>query len=194
MNKKVNITIASAAGGGKSTITSLIKKALEDVGVVVHYNPNSFDPLPDDDTTKQRVVSLNDMGLTVEILEQHMSRESYVDDGAAEVIDGFFNAERAVHSYFGYVENWVKIPLEDARDYFWFVDEDSGFVRFADTKEDMEDEEAGNYYQNEIYTQRFLPKYVYRTEYYTMISVDTHTDGNKFLQIFDNEKEIKGKD
>lgn len=46
-------------------------------------------------------------------------------------------------------------------------------------------------YSNEIYTQRFLPKWVYRGKDYTMICVDTHTDGNKFLQIFDNSKEIR---
>jgi hypothetical protein len=108
-----------------------------------------------------------------------------------ETIDNFFNSQQAVHDYFGYVEDWVVIPLDDGRSYFWFVDEDSGFVRFADTKEAMEDIEAGEYYENEIYTQRFLPKYVYRTDDYTMISVDTHTDGNKFLQIFDNTKECK---
>ncbi len=32
---------------------------------------------------------------------------------------------------------------------------------------------------------------VYRGQDYTMISVDTHVDGNKFLQIFDNKKEVK---
>ena len=49
----------------------------------------------------------------------------------------------------------------------------------------------GDYYQNEIYTQRFLPKWVYRGKEYTMICVDTRTDGNTFLQVFDNSKEIK---
>lgn len=89
--------------------------------------------------------------------------------------------------------------MDDKRDYVWYLnalyDEKgevhSGEVRFAETLEDLNDEEKGNYYSNEIYTQRFLPKYVYRTKDYTMISVDTHTDGNKFLQIFDNSKEVK---
>lgn len=107
-----------------------------------------------------------------------------------EIISAFFNSQKAVHDYFGYVEDWVAIPLDDSSEYFWFVDEDSGFVRFAETREILEDND-GEYYEDEIYTQRFLPKWVYRTDDFTMISVDTHTDGNKFLRIFDNAKECK---
>jgi hypothetical protein len=77
--------------------------------------------------------------------------------------------------------------------YYWFVSGGQGHggeVRFAKTAQDLDDEDAGNYYSNEIYTQRHLPKWIYRGAEYTMIVVDTHTDGNKFLQIFDNSKEI----
>jgi len=191
MNKTVLVTVAASTGGGKSTITSIIKKTLEDAGVDVQYNPVIFDELPDDVVTQVRLNTLKEQGLAVELLEQQMNRRSSEDNGAAARIDNFFNSERAMHSYFGYVEDWVKIPLEDARDYFWYVDEDSGFVRFAEEKENLEDLEVGDYYEREIYTQRFLPKYVYRTDDYTMISVDTHTDGNKFLQIFDNAKQCQ---
>ena len=61
---------------------------------------------------------------------------------------------------------------------------------FAETPEQLDDAD-GNYYEDEIYTQRFLPKWVYRGEDYTMVCVDTHTDGNQFLRIFDNLKERK---
>ena len=116
-----------------------------------------------------------------------------------ESIDQYFLLMEQIHEAFGYAEDWVVIPMDDAREYVWCLnglyDKDGEFqtgeVRFAETFEDLNDEERGNYYSNEIYTQRFLPKYVYRTEDYTMICVDTHTDGNKFLQIFDNTKEVK---
>jgi hypothetical protein len=116
-----------------------------------------------------------------------------------ELIDQYFEIQEAVHKAFGYEENWVAIPLDDARSYYWRLDATydrdgkviGGDVAFADTIEDLEDEEAGNYYANEIYTQRFLSQWVYRTDEFTMICVDTHVDGNKFLQIFDNAKEIK---
>ncbi len=105
------------------------------------------------------------------------------------LIDDCFEAIEKVHEYFGYVEDWVKIPLDDARGLFWFVNQIQGFVRFAETKEKLLLGD-GEYYENQIYTQRFLPRYVYRVEKHTMICVDTRTDGNKFLQIFDNDKEV----
>lgn len=109
-----------------------------------------------------------------------------------KLFDEYFKLQKEIFDHFGYVEDWVVIPLDDAREYYWTIEDgDTGSVRFAESKELLEDEEAGEYYSNEIYTQRFLPKWVYRTDDYTMICVDTHTDGNKFLQIFDNAKEIK---
>lgn len=110
-----------------------------------------------------------------------------------KLLNDFFKAQQKVFDYFGYVEDWVAIPLDDATKYYWRLDQNErggGIVHFADTKEELE-KETGNYYTNEIYTQRFLPKWVYRREDYTMICVDTHTDGNKFLQVFDNAKEVK---
>ena len=108
------------------------------------------------------------------------------------VIDDYFKLRKQVFDHFGYVEDWKAIPLDDARDYYWkLTGEGPGFVRFAETIEDLEDIDGGNYYQNSIYTQRFLPRWVYRADDYTMIAVDTHTDMNKFLSIFDNKKEVK---
>ena len=110
-----------------------------------------------------------------------------------ELLKAYFNVRQSVYDYFGYVEDWRVIPLDDATDYFWTLHQDAegrGFVGFADSLEELEAED-GNYYQNDIYTQRFLPKWVYRGRDYTMICVDTHTDGNQFLQIFDNAKEVK---
>lgn len=100
-------------------------------------------------------------------------------------------ARKAVFEYFGYVEDWRVLPLDDAREMFWRIEgtDQSGKVRFADSIEQLDDEDAGDYYENEIYTQRFLPKWVYRGPEYTMVCVDTHTDGNQYLQIFSNANE-----
>ena len=48
--------------------------------------------------------------------------------------------------------------------------------------------EDGNFYTEEIYKQRFLPKWVYLGKDFTMICCDTQVDGNKFLRVFDNAK------
>jgi len=101
-----------------------------------------------------------------------------------ELLDQFFDIQSRVHEYFGYAENYRVFPLDDAREYFWRFD--GQFVIFARTETDLDSD--GDYYENELYTQRHLSKWVYETDDYTMIVVDTHTDGNKFLQVFANEK------
>jgi hypothetical protein len=113
-----------------------------------------------------------------------------------KLLDDYFKLQKEIFEYFGYVEDWVVIPMDNATDYHWYIngDEQGGEVVYAETIEQLKDEDKGEYYANEIYTQRFLPKWVYRAEDYTMIVVDTHTDGNKFLQVFDNKKEVKDLD
>jgi hypothetical protein len=108
-----------------------------------------------------------------------------------ELLDSYFNKRQAIFDYFGYVEDWRVLPFDDAREYFWKLDKETGTVGFAEKEADLESEE-GEYYENEIYTQRHLPKWVYAGKDFTLIVVDTHTDGNQFLQIFSNEKQRFG--
>jgi hypothetical protein len=108
-------------------------------------------------------------------------------------LNKYLKLQKEIFDYFGYIEDWVVIPIDDRRNLLWKIigDERSGSVQYAYTSKDLNNEEAGNYYEDEIYTQRFLPKWVYRGEEYTMICVDPHVDGNKFLAIYTNDKEIK---
>lgn len=106
-----------------------------------------------------------------------------------KLLDDYLALQQQIYDYFGYREEWRAIPIDDCREYFWRLDGDGpGEVHFAETEQDLASQ-SGAYYVNEIYTQRFLPKWVYRAADYTLICVDTHTDGNKFLQVFDNAKE-----
>lgn len=107
-----------------------------------------------------------------------------------ELLDKYNELREQVFAYFGYVEDWRVIPLDDSRMYFWkLTGEGRGaVVKYADSEEELAAEE-GQYYEDEIYTQRHLPKWVYRGAEYTMISCDPGTDGNKFLRIFSNENE-----
>lgn len=107
-----------------------------------------------------------------------------------KLLDDYFALQEAIYKYFGYVEDWCVIPMEDCTDYLWYLTGEGhgDEVHFASSVEDFSN---GEWYSDEIYTQRHLPKWVYRGEEYTMICVDTHTDGNKFLKVFSNEKELK---
>jgi hypothetical protein len=100
-----------------------------------------------------------------------------------KLLDDYFVLQQQIYDYFGYQEDWAVIPLDDATEYYWQLINKKGNVQFAKTKEDLQDTE--NYYGEDIY-------YVYRAANYTMIMVDTYVDGNKFLRVFDNTKEIKG--
>ncbi len=115
------------------------------------------------------------------------------------LLNGYTQAQQRLFDYFGYQQDWVSIPLDDRTADFWLLQErtdDSGrgLVTYAPTELTTElfshEKPVDTFYGSSIYTQRFLKKWVYRGKDYTMICTDTHTDGNKFLAIFDNAKEV----
>jgi hypothetical protein len=108
-----------------------------------------------------------------------------------KILSKYFELQKEIFDYFGYKEDWVVIPLDDRRDVWWKLGKSmwGDGIGYAKTKKELV-EKSGNYYEDEIYTQCFLPKYVYRGKKYTMVCVDTHTDGNKFLAIYDNKKKV----
>lgn len=110
-------------------------------------------------------------------------------------IDDYFNAKQKVHEYFNYTTDWKEIPMEDGRKYYWMLvgSEESGTLVYSQVPIIEEDlgSSGGNFYTAVIYAQRFLKKYVYKTDEHTMMSIDTRTDGNKFLIILDNKLECK---
>src|ERR1700759_1660086 len=106
------------------------------------------------------------------------------------LFDAFDAARKALHEHVGYVEDWRVIPEDDQTDMYWHLQGEGrgDSVLYADSVEELESGD-GNYYSNEIYTQRHLPKWVYRGAELTMVVVDTHCDGNQFIQFFSNDKE-----
>ena len=118
----------------------------------------------------------------------------------SDIIDTYIDAEQAIFDHVGYVEDWVAIPLEDNRDDYWAVDpNEREWCRYSPKKEALEHwlktddygEHGDKLYEDEIYTQRFLPKWVYRGKEFTVVCCDTHVDGNKFLRVFRNDREVK---
>ena len=100
----------------------------------------------------------------------------------------YFAVQKEIYEYFGYVEDWRVIPLSDCRKFYWHLEGDGpGTVYYANTPEDVA---TGEGYSDTIYTQRLLPKWVYRGPEFTMVFCDPGVDGNKFLRVFDNAKEV----
>jgi hypothetical protein len=117
-------------------------------------------------------------------------------DNESKILENFFESEKSVHKLFEYIEDWVKIPLADYRDLNWMLienEDSSGKVIYSEKTSDITEDllSSGQNYSSDIYTQRFLSKWVYKSEFFTLISIDTRVDGNKYLAIFDNSFEVK---
>jgi hypothetical protein len=100
-----------------------------------------------------------------------------------QLLDQYFEIRQKIFDYFGYVEGYKVLPFEDRRDKFWRLELFT--VEFADSEEQLNNEEevfsAELYYPNR-------ENYIFAGEDYSIVCVDTRTDGNKFLCIFDNKK------
>lgn len=101
-----------------------------------------------------------------------------------KLFDDYLKLQQEIYDYFGYKEGWRILPLNDLREFWWYIP-DADTVVFADTEEIVRNEDGAHYCQ-EIYHQ-----IIHRGKDFTAIAVDTNCDGNKFLQIFDNSKEVK---
>lgn len=112
----------------------------------------------------------------------------------SDPIAAYFKLQEEVFNYFGYVQDWKVIPLDPQLGRHWMIcgpeDKGSTAVVYSDKPFTRESIEAGSdIYSGNIYTQRFLPKWVYRGKDYTMVAVDTHCDDNKVLMVFENKLE-----
>jgi hypothetical protein len=131
-----------------------------------------------------------------------MSSDDDIEDSIDAVVDSFFDARELIFEHVGYKEDWRILPIVDNRDDFWAVDDqEREWVKFSSSREALvywlgeHEDEYGPYgddlYSNSIYTQRHLSKWVYRGKELTLIVVDTHTDGNQYLQLFCNDDEVR---
>jgi hypothetical protein len=102
-----------------------------------------------------------------------------------KLLENYNNALQSIYNHVGFTEDWVVYPILDNSKYFWFID--GGEVGYADSINELENEE-GNYYSGSIHCQRFYEKHVYEGKDYTLVFLDTHTDGMKYFSIFDNNK------
>jgi len=109
------------------------------------------------------------------------------------IIEKFFEMQDEVFKYFGYTEDWKVIPLDPQLGRHWMicgpVNKSSTGVVWSDETLTEKSIREGIIYSGTIYTQCFLPKWVYRGKDYTMVSVDTRCDGNQLLVIFENDLE-----
>jgi len=109
----------------------------------------------------------------------------------ATMVEAYFSARTALHEMFGYREDWACIPMEDHRGEHWILIGGEGHGgKCYHSKEPMAVALAAEeFFGGPIYTKRHLPKWVYRSERYVMVCVDTRQDMNRILMVFDADKE-----
>jgi len=104
-----------------------------------------------------------------------------------ELIKNYLDARQEIYDHVGFEEDWVVYPIDDCTDKFW--SEDGKIVRYANTEDEFK-EQYNNYYEDEIYTQRFYKKWVYEGKDFTMIFCNPRVDGMIWFRIFDNKKRV----
>lgn len=112
----------------------------------------------------------------------------------------YFDLQAKIFAHFGYVEDWVTIPLADHTDDHWMlVNEDSAagradhYVYSPDPLTPEAVARGATIYSGKIYTQCHLPRWIWRADGFTMVCADTGCDSNKYLMIFDDTKETRDK-
>lgn len=106
------------------------------------------------------------------------------------LLDNYLALQKQIFEYFGYEETWRTLPLNDNRKHYWRLAEHAGLIRWADSPQELTTK-TGNSYSGGLYKDAFHLKSIYRGKGYTMVLVDTYADGNQWMAIFDNAKEIK---
>lgn len=136
----------------------------------------------------------------------------------SELVDAFFTAKAQLLESVGLRPDWVECPIDDCRHMYWYIEDNS--ILYAGTLEALKELGDDYYsddgmtvvyyqfwtkywmkqqqniewkeiYKDEIYTQRFYPKWVYRGKEVTLIMCDPHVDGCKWWRIYDNAKEYR---
>lgn len=116
-----------------------------------------------------------------------------------QIIESYFKSLKRLETMFKYTEDWSIFPWADYREYYWFIEKGreikhlwyngyDGKMIFWNSIEEVDQENI--WYEHDIYTQRHLPKWVYESKEYTMVLVDTKSDGNKLLAVLDNKKKF----
>lgn len=140
---------------------------------------------------------------------------------ADQLINNYLEAEKAIYKHTGYVEDWARIPLDIVSNHFWCVDENEReYVKHCPQRAGIEFwlrhsreddrvkpckgcehckkpdcDEWGpfgkSFYGGPIYTQRHLPRWVYRGTELTIICHDTQQDLNRVLLCVRSSLEVK---
>ena len=100
-------------------------------------------------------------------------------------LEQYLSMEKEIHKLFGYVQEWRVYPIQDMTGVYWCVPQHSDYeLRFSQTIDGL-GADIGDDPEYSVEVKR-----IFACDGFTMLHVDTHTDGNQFLYILDNKKKI----
>lgn len=105
------------------------------------------------------------------------------------LLNRYQEIEQQIYNYFGYKEDWSKFCIDDCTEYFWYFGkcEDVFYCNARNKEEAKKIILIGI----ESYSCRIINNHIYKKNDLTLMLLNTECDGNIFLSIFDNSKEIK---
>ena len=122
-----------------------------------------------------------------------------------DLVDNFANALQALFDHCGYVEDWVVFPVIDCRKHYWRVDASErqwcqhspkreALVAAIEERTDgpmaFPEKHGQHFYSSEIYTQRFLSKWVFRGAEFVLVLENPRVDGNRWLACYRADHEV----
>ena len=106
-------------------------------------------------------------------------------ENGTDVLRAFGEARELLYDHVGFVPGWVECPIDlVTSDKWWGLSDNT--VKYADTKAEYASQ-SGNYYEDDLYMQRFYKKLVYEGEKYTMVFCNPHVDGVQWFRFFKND-------
>ncbi len=119
-------------------------------------------------------------------------------------LDEYFKLQQTIYDLFQFKEGWRVYPFDDMREAWWSVegnnvywsDKKENHQKLIDQEYEIDDIPDDDVYSGEIKGNRYLDPFglsIYedKDKKFSMIIVDTYTDGNVFLMIFDNERRLQ---
>ena len=110
-------------------------------------------------------------------------------------LDEYFRLQQTIYDLFQYKEAWRVYPLDDMREVYWSTESDQ--VYWSEEKENHQqlidqEYEIDDIPDDDVYSGEIRNDAIYddKDKKFTMIVVDTNTDFNVFLMIFDNERKM----
>lgn len=118
-------------------------------------------------------------------------------------LDEYFRLQQVIYDNFGYKEDWRAFPLDDMREVWWSIQGNTAWwserkenhQQLIDQEYDYDGIPDSDVYSGEIRANwrldpRNLEMYQDADKKLSMIIIDTNTDFNVFLMVFNNDRRL----